>query len=661
MPFRLRSTLIAAAAALATMLPLHADTAPGPDASVARIWNEQLLDAIRADTARPTVHARNLWHLSLAMYDTWAAFDDTANSYLLDIDAPDFANNEAARNEAISHAAYQIIQHRFVTGPGGIGPGRGFTDFQTKSQMVQLGYDFNNTTTTGNSPAAIGNRIAQAVINFGLTDGAEENDNYIDPSPDAYTPVNPPMRFDDPGTPMIDPNRWQPLEFTGLRIDQNGQTLTEAVQAFQTPNWGNVKGFALSDADRNPVNGVHHDQGAPPYLNGAGDAEFRESVNEVLRYAALLDPNQSQRIDVSPASMGNRVLGTYEDRGHAINPYTNQPYEPEMVLHADWGRIVAEFWADGPDSEAPPGHWNTIANDAADRMNELGIEKRIGGTGPVVDDLTWDIKTYFALNAAVHDAGIAAWNHKGYYDYSRPVSMIRYMGQRGQASDPNLFVEVDGDLVATYHPEGLTLEPGLVEVITPETTAPGGRHEHLAGREGEIAILSWTGPPEPPFDDPTDIGGVDWILATEWLPYQRDTFVTPPFAAYVSGHSTFSRAAAEVLTAITGTEYFPGGLGTYDFPIGDSLFFEYGPSEFIQLQWATYYDAADEAGLSRLYGGIHVRADDLPGRIIGAQVGQDAWNLAALYFNGTPIPEPTSALLLLTLPTILRRHHPKKA
>ena len=53
------------------------------------------------------------------------------------------------------------------------------------------------------------------------------------------------------------------------------------------------------------------------------------------------------------------------------------------------------------------------------------------------------------------------------------------------------------------------------------------------------------------------------------------------------------------------------------------------------LQWATYQDAADQAGVSRLYGGIHVRADDLPGRVMGATVGQEAWALAERYYDGS--------------------------
>ncbi|MBK8427213.1 MAG: hypothetical protein IPL27_15100 [Lewinellaceae bacterium] len=51
--------------------------------SVARLWNEALLQSVRKDFARPPVHARNLFHTSLAMYDAWAAYDSTADTYLL--------------------------------------------------------------------------------------------------------------------------------------------------------------------------------------------------------------------------------------------------------------------------------------------------------------------------------------------------------------------------------------------------------------------------------------------------------------------------------------------------------------------------------------------------------------------------------------------------
>ena len=608
--------------------------------TVARIWNEQLLDAIRNDTARPTVHARNLYHTSIALFDTWASFDEYA-APVLHFETPDLTG-EAAIHEAMSYAAYGVLRHRFVDGPGGTGPGRFFTALQLEDQMIEFGYDPYLDSTEGSSAAAFGNRVAQSVIDYGLQDGANEKLDYLDPS--GYSSVNRPMVFDVPGTEITDPNRWQPLKFLRTRRDQFGEVVDQRVQEFLSPYWGDVKPFALHSSDRS-TSGVYLDQGAPPLLNGEGDEVFREAVNLVIRYSATLDPAMDTMIDVSPQSLGNSPLGTYQQNGHALNPYTGEPYEPQFVNKADWGRVVAEFWADGPESEAPPGHWNVIGNDVADLMDQMEIGKRIGADGPVVSNLEWDVKMYLALNGAIHDAGIAAWNHKGHYDYSRPVSMIRYMGQMGQSSDPNLTVVKDGELVSTFHPDGLQLDPGLVEVITHASSQAGGRHEHLGDRIGEIAVYSWQGPPDPPYLTSEDVGGVGWVLAEEWLPYQRDDFVTPPFAAYLSGHSTFSRAGAEVLTRLTGNEYFPGGLMEYPVFAPHGLDFEYGPTSEFSLQWATYYDASDEAGLSRIYGGIHVPADDLPGRMLGAEVGAAAWERANHHFRG--VPEPSSAILLV--------------
>lgn len=587
--------------------------------SVARLWDDQLLDAIRLDTPRPTVHARNLFHVSAAMYDAWAAFDTTSVQYLHN-ESASAVDTAAARNEAISYAAYNVLKHRFQSGPGSA-----VSEAAFDAQMDALGYDKTFTSTVGNSPASLGNRIAQTIINHGAADGTNEQNDYADTS--GYFPVNPPLVKDLPGTTMFDPNRWQPLAFDHLVL-QNGIVIGQAVQEFIGPNWGDVAPFAMTKAD--PAD-VYHDLGAPPLLGGVGDAQFKANVVDVIRYSSLLDPSLGNMVNLSPSAKGNSPLGTNDGTGYAVNPVTGLPYAASNPAnHADYGRAIAEFWADGPSSETPPGHWNVLANDVADTP---GFEKRIGGVGPIVDDLEWDVKVYFAMNGAVHDAAVAAWNHKGVYDYARPISMIRYMGGLGQSSDP---------LGPAYDPQGLPLELGLVEVITNETTAPGQRHEHLFGHEGEIAIFAWAGEP----DDPENqVGGVDWIRAVEWLPYQRSTFVTPAFAAYLSGHSTFSRAGAEIMAAMTGSAYFPGGLGEYVIGI-DALEFEDGPETEVLLQWATYYDAADEAGLSRLYGGIHVSADDLPARILGSMVGIDAYARAMQYFNGSIIPEPASLAMM---------------
>jgi hypothetical protein len=299
-------------------------------------------------------------------------------------------------------------------------------------------------------------------------------------------------------------------------------------------------------------------------------------------------------------------LGTNDGHGRRRNPVTGEAYASDSVLRGDFARALTEFWADGPDSETPPGHWNTVANAVSDTP---GLARRIGGRGDQVDRLEWDVKLYFALNGAVHDAAVAAWGLKGYYDSARPISMIRYLGERQE----------------------LPLVPGRVEVITRASSAAGQRHEHLRAHVGEIAIRAWRGSPENPA---AESSGVGWIRAVDWVPYQRPTFVTPAFAGYVSGHSTFSRAAAEVLTAFSGSPYFPGGMFEWTVRPGD-LVNESGPSRAVELQWASYFDAADDAGISRLYGGIHIPSDDFEGRKVGAACGKQAWALALRYFEGS--------------------------
>ena len=89
-----------------------------------------------------------------------------------------------------------------------------------------------------------------------------------------------------------------------------------------------------------------------------------------------------------------------------------------------------------------------------------------------------------------------------------------------------------------------------------------------------------------------------------------------------------------MLDQLTGSPYFPGGLGEFHCPINSFLVFEDGPSQTITLQWASYYDASDQTSLSRIWGGIHPAADDIPGRIMGQTIGNDAHLRAEQYWNG---------------------------
>ena len=614
--------------------------------SVARQWNEEVLNGIRNDFARPTVHARNLFHTSVAMYDAWAVFDSYADTFFLGKTVGEYTcpfngfsaseNVSEARNKAISYAVYRIILHRFQNAPRLAEILESVT-----SLMAALDYDVSNTSTNyqNGDAAALGNYIAEQIIAFGLQDGSNEALDYEN---QFYEPLNEPLNTDITGNgDMIYPNHWQPLKVENY-VDQSGNVIPGGQPPFLSPEWGNVIPFSLRDEDRDiySVSGfdytVYNDPGPPSYLqDGLGiEDPYKWGFSLVAAWRAHLDPADEVLIDISPASNGNfdasNFPSTFEDfrsfydyanggdpsTGHSINPKTNLPYEPEIVLRGDYTRVLAEYWADGPDSETPPGHWFTLLNYVSDQPELI---KKFKGVGDELSDLEWDVKSYFILGGTMHDVAITAWGLKGYYDYVRPISAIRYMADRGQSSDSDL---------PSYHPNGLPLVPGLIEVINLGDPLAGAFNENV----GRIKMYCWKGPSFI-IDPNNDVAGVDWIFAEEWFPYQRPSFVSPPFAGYVSGHSTFSRAAAEVLTMLTGDPFFPGGLGTFDAPANSFLKFEQGPSTTIQLQWATYRDASDQTSLSRIWGGIHPPIDDIPGRILGEKIGKEAFAFGEQYFS----------------------------
>lgn len=634
--------------------PTNPDPACAPDTeypvvglenSVARQWNDMLLESIRKDFARPTVHARNLFHVSMAMWDAWSAYDTGSCPVLLGETLDGFtclfdgiatpADIDAARDTAITFASYRIMSHRFANSPNAALLQQGY-DVHIAAQGMAPSFVSQDYST--GSAAALGNYIAQCVIDFGLQDGSNEANQYINT---AYLPVNPPLIVEAPGNPDIaDYNRWQPLTLD-IFIDQSGNEIPGETPEFLSPEWGQVTPFALDPADMVTYTRdgfdyeMYHDPGAPPYLqaDGMGDSEYYKwGFAMDCIWSSHLDATDGVMWDISPASIGNRptipaaladyptfydqINGGTAGSGHAMNPSTGAAYTPNMVPRADYARVLAEFWADGPDSETPPGHWFTLMNYVSDHPD---VEKKYKGEGDALADLEWDVKGYLAMGGAMHDCAVTAWGIKGWYDYLRPVSAIRAMADLGQSSEP---------ASASYDPAGLPLIPGYIELVEVGDALAGPADENV----GKIKIYAWKGHLYINNVD-VDEAGVDWILAENWEPYQRPSFVTPPFAGYVSGHSTFSRAAAEVLTMLTGDEYFPGGLGEFVAPADEFLVFEDGPSVDVTLQWATYYDAADESGLSRIWGGIHPPCDDLPGRIMGEYIGVGAFTRAESYFS----------------------------
>jgi hypothetical protein len=292
---------------------------------------------------------------------------------------------------------------------------------------------------------------------------------------------------------VVVPDRWQPLRVP----DVHGGNV---VQRFAVPHWGLVVPFASPPllTDRVP----------PPAP--AGTRGFLQQAEELIEISARL---------------------------------------------SDREKAIAQYWADGPNSELPPGHWCLFA----------GFVSRRDG-----HDLDADVVLFFALTNALLDAGIETWYLKRKYDYVRPITAIR---------------------------------------------------ELFADRR----IRAWAGP------------GRDCQLidGAQWQPYQEATVVTPPFAEYPSGHSSFSAAAAEVLRRYTGSDDF-GATVTIE---AGSSHIEPGrvPARDLTLHWDTFSAAAEEAGLSRRYGGIHFQQGDLVGRAVGREVGARVWHLATAYRNGAAL------------------------
>lgn len=312
-----------------------------------------------------------------------------------------------------------------------------------------------------------------------------------DLNPGAYSDYTRyrPVNFPDR---VIDPNRWQPLRLP------NGQ-----VQRFLTPHWGNVIPFALkSGLDVSP--------------------------------------------EKAPAFFQFKFFGW---------PYRRQALEL-LNISANFGdreKTIAEYWADGPGTETPPGHW-LLFGQFVSRRDHHGLDE--------------DAKMFFALSNGVFDAGVAIWATKRLYDSVRPITAIRllFRGQR---------------------------------------------------------VRAWGGPGK----------GTLLIFGEDWQPYQELDFVTPPFPEYVSGHSGFSAVSAEILKSFTGSDDF-GASATL---AAGSSKIEPGitPSTEITLSWATFTEAAEEAGISRLFGGIHFMDGNLQGRKMGRKVGALVWQKAQTYFNGT--------------------------
>jgi len=469
--------------------------------SVVLKWNAAALQGVRDSKLGPPMVARALAVVHTSVYDAWAAYDRRAIGTRLGgaLRRPHREHTRANKEIAISFAAFRAAVDLF--------PGDRLTVFDPL--MRSFGLNPNDTSTDATNPVGVGNLAAGAVLEFRHRDGANQLADepgglagvpYSDYT--GYKSANAPMdlrsAFDPTG--VHDANAWQPLRY----LDATGALVT---QPFVGAHWQRVKPFALLSAAQLRPSDAPATYGSDPY---------RSQANALIELSAGLTDEQ---------------------------------------------KMIAEYWADGPRSELPPGHWDLFAQFVSRRDRH----------GEHAHGLDSDVKLFFALTNAIFDASICCWDNKRAFDSVRPITAIRYFFQ--------------------------------------------GQH-----------IRAWGGP----------YRGTQLIKGEDWFPYQASTFPTPPFPEFSSGHSTFSAAGAEILRLFTGSDRFGASV---TFPAGGSKF-EHGvvPASDLTLTWSTFKEAANQAGLSRRYGGIHFEQADLEGRAGGRLLAQQAWAKATSYFNGRTSP-----------------------
>ena len=358
--------------------------------SIARVWNERALAAIRQDTPHPPAQARNYFSLSVCMYDAWAAYDPVAVGYVYR-GKHTAADIPSARSNAISQAAFRLLCERHVYSRTASN-----TLVLDTNLMVTLGYSSNDPSLNPATPTGVGNAVYAAVSAWFSNDGSRQTNGtpYNPASPGTvpiaypdypagsggYVYANPPLATDRAGvcdggpggvTPqcLMDVNHWQRLFIVG-GVDQNGFPNPGPYQNYLGAQWLGVRPFSLMRTDPTKP---WIDPGPPPYFGGATHTQFVKEIVAVITADSQLTPDDGATIDISPGVHGNNSLdyvGNYGDgsfdifdgHGHTNNPVTGLPYPPNVVKRGDYARILAEFWADGPSSETPPGHWNVVAN-----------------------------------------------------------------------------------------------------------------------------------------------------------------------------------------------------------------------------------------------------------------------------------------------------------
>ncbi len=348
------------------ILIFHITTAGNAAASdnVVVQWNVAALQGVRDSRIGPPMVARALAIVHTCMFDAWSAYDERAvgTQFGDELRRPKRERTLANKNEAISFAAYRALVDLFALDKASV----------FDPLMASLGYDPNNLTVNTDIPAGIGNVACAAVLAFRHGDGSNQLGDlhpgaysdwtgYVSVNSASTVPVDP--------ASVLDPNHWQRLSYDDGATAPTPRIVT---QSFVGAQWYRVVPFAMTSADQ-----------FRPFL-----AQFGPAL-----YGSETYLQQSKHLIIISANL------------------------------TDEQKMIAEYWANGPRTELPPGHWDLFGEFVSRRDHHT------------VDD---DAKMFFALTNAIFDAGIAAWDAKRAFDSVRPITSIPYLfhGQQIKAWRP---------------------------------------------------------------------------------------------------------------------------------------------------------------------------------------------------------------------------------
>jgi hypothetical protein len=247
-------------------------------------------------------------------------------------------------------------------------------------------------------------------------------------------------------------------------------------------------------------------------------------------------------------------------------------YQTSLTL-TDKEKCIAEFWAGAKNTITPPGFWNVFL---------IAYFEKYGSS--MSDDI--EARNFLILNTALLQTSIFVWKTKFNHMQARPIQTIRY-----------------------YYPN----------------------------------------------DTITYYGGTE-VSSSLWKPYQPSTFITPPFPDFISGHSTFSAVGSRVLSKLIGNNLLNLNLsidGTFMKNLSplfsnqnnseDRIYLhcinifpkcseidENVPNKLITLTYNSWDDMALEAGVSRIYGGIHYDSSNYTGYLVGNKISEDICSLFSL-------------------------------